>query len=198
MMPKGRYRIMTAYMPKVGKLGLDMMYRTCTVQTNIDFSSEADMVKKLRVSLALQPVATAMFANSPFTEGKPNGFLSFRVRDLARYRPRPRRDAALGIRARHGIRALCRLCARRADVLRQTRRALYRRRRPVIPRSDGREDCRACRASTPTISDWANHSPRSSRRCGSSAISKCAARTAGRGAALPALPAYWVGILYDR
>src|ERR1700676_4686666 len=79
MMPKGRYRIMTAYMPKVGKLGLDMMYRTCTVQTNLDYSSEADMVKKLRVSLALHPVATPMFANSPFTEGKPNGFLSYRA-----------------------------------------------------------------------------------------------------------------------
>ncbi len=78
MMPKGRYRIMTDYMPKVGKYGLDMMYRTCTVQTNLDFSSEADMVKKLRVSLALQPIATALFANSPFTEGKPNGFKSFR------------------------------------------------------------------------------------------------------------------------
>ncbi len=77
-MPKGRYRIMTNYMPKVGKLGLDMMYRTCTVQTNLDFHSEADMVKKLRVSLALQPVGTALFANSPFTEGKPNGYLSFR------------------------------------------------------------------------------------------------------------------------
>src|SRR6201989_3389079 len=78
VMPKGRYKIMTNYMPQVGKYGLDMMYRTCTVQTNLDFSSEADMVKKLRVSLALQPVATALFANSPFTEGKPNGFLSFR------------------------------------------------------------------------------------------------------------------------
>ncbi|MET0669581.1 MAG: glutamate--cysteine ligase, partial [Xanthobacteraceae bacterium] len=78
VMPKGRYKIMTAYMPKVGKLGLDMMYRTCTVQTNHDFSSEADMVKKLRVGVALQPVATALFANSPFTEGKPNGFVSFR------------------------------------------------------------------------------------------------------------------------
>jgi glutamate--cysteine ligase len=77
-MPKGRYKIMTAYMPKVGTLGLDMMYRTCTVQTNLDFSSEADMVKKLRVSIALQPVTTAVFANSPFTEGKPNGYLSFR------------------------------------------------------------------------------------------------------------------------
>src|SRR5947208_568045 len=78
VMPKGRYKIMTNYMPKVGQYGLDMMYRTCTVQTNLDFSSEADMVKKLRVSIALQPVATALFANSPFTEGKPNGFLSFR------------------------------------------------------------------------------------------------------------------------
>jgi glutamate--cysteine ligase len=78
VMPKSRYKIMTAYMPKVGRYGLDMMYRTCTVQTNLDFSSEADMVKKLRVSLALQPVGTALFANSPFTEGKPNGFLSYR------------------------------------------------------------------------------------------------------------------------
>ncbi|HTK12224.1 MAG TPA: glutamate--cysteine ligase [Xanthobacteraceae bacterium] len=78
VMPKGRYRIMTSYMPKVGTRGLDMMYRTCTVQTNLDFSSEQDMVKKLRVALALQPVATAFFANSPFTDGKPNGFLSAR------------------------------------------------------------------------------------------------------------------------
>ncbi|MBX2804627.1 MAG: glutamate--cysteine ligase [Hyphomicrobiales bacterium] len=77
-MPKGRYGIMSAYMPKVGRLGLDMMYRSCTVQVNLDFSGEADMVKKLRVSLALQPIATALFANSPFKEGKPNGFLSYR------------------------------------------------------------------------------------------------------------------------
>src|ERR671921_311325 len=78
VMPKGRYKIMTDYMPKVGRYGLDMMYRTCTVQTNLDFSSEADMVRKLRVAVALQPVATALFANSPFTEGRPNGFLSMR------------------------------------------------------------------------------------------------------------------------
>ncbi len=77
-MPKGRYAIMRAYMPKVGDLGLDMMTRTCTIQTNLDFADEADMVKKFRVSLALQPIATALFADSPFTEGKPNGFLSFR------------------------------------------------------------------------------------------------------------------------
>jgi glutamate--cysteine ligase len=78
IMPKGRYAIMLDYMPKVGGLGLDMMLRTCTIQVNLDYSSEADMVKKFRVGLALQPVATALFANSPFTEGKPNGYKSFR------------------------------------------------------------------------------------------------------------------------
>jgi glutamate--cysteine ligase len=77
-MPKGRYAIMRRHMPRVGSLGLDMMQRTCTVQTNLDYSSEADMVRKFRVSLALQPLGTALFANSPFTEGKPNGFLSYR------------------------------------------------------------------------------------------------------------------------
>jgi glutamate--cysteine ligase len=77
-MPKGRYKIMRRYMPKVGGYGHEMMFRTCTVQVNLDFSSEADMVKKFRVGLALQPVATALFANSPFREGKPSGFLSYR------------------------------------------------------------------------------------------------------------------------
>lgn len=79
VMPKGRYDIMRAYMPKKGTLGLDMMLRTCTIQANLDFDSEADMVLKFRTSLALQPIATALFANSPFTEGKPNGFLSARA-----------------------------------------------------------------------------------------------------------------------
>src|SRR4051812_31428300 len=77
-MPKGRYEIMLRHMPRVGSLGLDMMLRTCTIQVNLDYASEADMVKKFRVGLALQPLATALFANSPFTEGKPNGFLSYR------------------------------------------------------------------------------------------------------------------------
>ncbi|KAF8380251.1 hypothetical protein HHK36_027734 [Tetracentron sinense] len=78
IMPKGRYEIMRNYMPKVGSLGLDMMFRTCTVQVNLDFSSESDMIRKFRAGLALQPIATALFANSPFTEGKPNGYLSMR------------------------------------------------------------------------------------------------------------------------
>ncbi|HIM44692.1 MAG TPA: glutamate--cysteine ligase, partial [Alphaproteobacteria bacterium] len=77
-MPKGRYGIMRRYMPTKGDLGLDMMTRTCTVQVNLDFDSEADMVRKLRVSLALQPAAVALFANSPFVEGKPSGYLSYR------------------------------------------------------------------------------------------------------------------------
>lgn len=79
IMPKGRYTIMRAYMPKVGTLGLDMMQRTCTIQANLDYSSEADMAAKFRVSLALQPIATALFANSPFKEGKPSGFLTTRA-----------------------------------------------------------------------------------------------------------------------
>jgi glutamate--cysteine ligase len=78
IMPKGRYKIMRDYMPKVGGYGREMMFRTCTVQVNLDFSSEADMVKKFRVGLALQPVSTALLANSPFRVGKPNGFLSYR------------------------------------------------------------------------------------------------------------------------
>ncbi|MFA6116988.1 MAG: glutamate--cysteine ligase [Sphingomonas sp.] len=78
IMPKGRYAIMLRHMPRVGSLGLDMMLRTCTIQVNLDYETEADMAKKFRVGLALQPLATALFANSPFTEGKPNGMLSYR------------------------------------------------------------------------------------------------------------------------
>jgi glutamate--cysteine ligase len=78
VMPKGRYAIMLRHMPRVGQLGLDMMLRTCTIQVNLDYCSEANMAKKFRVGLALQPLATALFANSPFTEGQPNGFLSYR------------------------------------------------------------------------------------------------------------------------
>jgi glutamate--cysteine ligase len=77
-MPKGRYAIMLRHMPRVGSMGLDMMLRTCTIQVNLDYASEADMAKKFRVGLALQPLATALFANSPFTEGRPNGMLSYR------------------------------------------------------------------------------------------------------------------------
>ena len=196
MMPKGRYRIMTAYMPKVGKLGLDMMYRTCTVQTNIDYSSEADMVKKLRVSLALQPVATAIFANSPFTEGKPNGFLSFRSeiwRDTD-----PNRsgmlpwafepgmgferyvDYALGVPMYFVKRG-----ERYVDVAGQSFRDLMAGRLEGLPGEHA------------TISDWANHVSTIFPEVRLKRYLEMRGADGGPWRRLPALPAYWVGILYD-
>ena len=142
-MPKGRYKIMRDYMPKVGSLGLDMMTRTCTVQVNLDFGSEADMVKKFRVSLALQPIATALFADSPFTDGQPNGYLSYRSHIWTDTDPGPHRHARLRVRGRLRLRALRRLPARRADVLRASRRALRRRGRAVVPRFPRRQAVRA-------------------------------------------------------
>ena len=124
-MPKGRYRIMRQYMPTKGSLGLDMMLRTCTIQTNLDFSSEADMVQKFRVGLAWQPVATALFANSPFTDGRPNGFLSYRSHVWTDTDPDRSRHPAVRVRGRHGLRALRRARARRADVLRLPRRQIH-------------------------------------------------------------------------
>ena len=196
MMPKGRYRIMTGYMPKVGRLGLDMMYRTCTVQTNLDFSSEADMVKKLRVSLALQPVGTALFANSPFTEGKPNGFVSFRSeiwRDTDADRSGMLQwafesgmgferwvDYALDVPmyfVKRGDRYM--------DVAGRSFRDLMAGRLAELPGE---------RAS---ISDWANHlstifpEVRLKRYLEMRGSDVCSWRR------LPALPAFWVGLLYD-
>src|SRR2546427_6427017 len=195
-MPKGRYKIMTAYMPKVGTRGLDMMYRTCTVQANLDFSSEADMVKKLRVSLALQPVATALFANSPFTEGKPNGFLSFRSeiwRDtdpdrsgmlpwafelgmgFERYV-----DYALDVpmyfvkRGEHYI-----------DVAGQSFRDLMQGRLPGMP-----GECA-------TVSDWANYISTIFPEVRLTRYLEMRGADGGPWRRLPALPAYWAGILYD-
>jgi glutamate--cysteine ligase len=196
MMPKGRYRIMTAYMPRVGNHGLDMMYRTCTVQTNIDYSSEADMVKKLRVSLALQPVATAMFANSPFTEGKPNGFLSFRSeiwRDtdpdrsgmlpwafepgmgFERYV-----DYALGVPMYFVKRG-----ERYIDVAGQSFRDLMAGRVEGLPGEHA------------TISDWANHVSTIFPEVRLKRYLEMRGADGGPWRRLPALPAYWVGILYD-
>jgi glutamate--cysteine ligase len=196
MMPKGRYRIMTAYMPKVGKLGLDMMYRTCTVQTNLDFSSEADMVKKLRVSLALQPVATALFANSPFTEGKPNGLLSFRSEiwrdtDAARSGMLPWAfepgmgferwvDYALDVPMyfiKHDDRYV--------DVAGQSFRDL------MAGKLAGMPGVRA------TISDWANHISTIFPEVRLKRYLEMRGSDSGPWRWLPALPAYWVGLLYD-
>jgi glutamate--cysteine ligase len=196
MMPKGRYRIMTAYMPKVGKLGLDMMYRTCTVQTNLDFASEADMVKKLRVSLALQPVATAMFANSPFTESKPNGFLSFRSEiwrdtDADRSGTLPFAfepgmgferyvDYALDVPMYFVKRG-----ERYIDVAGLSFRDLMQGRLAALP------------GERATISDWANHISTIFPEVRLKRYLEMRGADGGPWRRLPALPAYWVGILYD-
>jgi len=195
-MPKGRYRIMTAYMPKVGNLGLDMMYRTCTVQTNLDFSSEADMVKKLRVSLALQPVATAMFANSPFTEGKPNGFLSFRSeiwRDTD-----PDRSGMLPWAFEPGMgferyvdyaldvpMYFVKRGEEYIDVAGQSFRDLLRGRLPGMP------------GERATISDWANHVSTIFPEVRLKRYLEMRGADSGPWRRLTALPAYWTGILYD-
>ena len=195
-MPKGRYKIMTAYMPKVGQYGLDMMYRTCTVQTNLDFSSEADMVKKLRVSLALQPVATALFANSPFTEGKPNGFLSFRSeiwRDTDNARAGMLEwafepgmgferwvDYALDVPmyfVKHGDEYI--------DVAGRSFRDLMAGKLP------GLSGARA------TISDWANHISTIFPEVRLKRYLEMRGADSGPLRNLLALPAFWVGLLYD-
>ena len=138
VMPKGRYKIMRNYMPKVGGQGLDMMFRTCTVQANLDFADEADMVAKFRVSLALQPIVTALFANSPFTEGKPNGFLSARANVWTDTDADRTGHAELRVRGRLRLRDLRPLRAPGADVFRQARGPLHRRRGQVLPRLHGR------------------------------------------------------------
>src|SRR3954470_7087093 len=196
MMPKGRYRIMTDYMPKVGTLGLDMMYRTCTVQANLDYASEADMVKKLRVSLALQPVGTALFANSPFTEGKPNGFLSFRS-EIWRHTD-PDRSGMLPWAFEPGMgferwvdyaldvpMYFVKRGERYIDVGGQSFRDLLAGRLPGLP------------GERPTISDWSNHVSTIFPEVRLKRYLEMRGSDSGRWRRLPSLPAFWAGLLYD-
>src|SRR6516165_7197234 len=196
VMPKGRYRIMTNYMPKVGRYGLDMMYRTCTVQTNLDFCSEADMVKKLRVSLALQPVATALFANSPFTEGKPNGFLSFRS-EIWRHTD-AQRTGMLPFAFEPGM-GFERWVDYALDV------PMY-----FVKRGERYIDVSGCSfrdllagklAALPgeraTLSDWANHLSTLFPEVRLKRYLEMRGADGGPWRRLPALPALWVGLLYD-
>jgi glutamate--cysteine ligase len=183
-------------MPKVGTLGLDMMYRTCTVQTNLDFSSEADMVKKLRVAIALQPVATALFANSPFTEGKPNGFLSFRS-EIWRHTDNARAgmlpwvfepgmgferwvDYALDVPMYFVKRGDAYV-----DASGQSFRNLMAGRLPAMP------------GERATISDWANHLSTIFPEVRLKRYLEMRGADSGTLPNLLALPALWVGILYD-
>jgi glutamate--cysteine ligase len=195
-MPKGRYRIMTQYMPKVGKLGLDMMYRTCTVQTNLDFSSEADMVKKMRVSLALQPVATALFANSPFSEGKPNGYVSFRSEiwrdtDNARSGMLPWVfEPGMGFEryAEYALDVPMYFVKRGdeyIDVSGQSFRDLLAGTLPMLP------------GERATISDWANHVSTIFPEVRLKRYIEMRGADGGPWRRLPSLPAFWVGLIYD-
>src|SRR6185312_2116821 len=195
-MPKGRYKIMTDYMPKVGKYGLDMMYRTCTVQANLDFSSEADMVKKLRVSIALQPVATALFANSPFTECKPNGFLSMRSQiwtDTDNHRagmlPWAFEDGMGFERYVDYALDVPMYFVKRGDtyidVSGKSFRDFFAGKLDVMP------------GERPTISDWANHLSTIFPEVRLKRYLEMRGEDAGPWRRLPSLSAYWVGLLYD-
>lgn len=197
MMPKGRYRLMTDYMGKVGTLGTQMMYRTCTVQVNLDYASEADMVQKLRVSLALQPVATALMANSPFLEGKPNGHKSWRSRiwrDLD-----PARTGMLPFAFEEGM-GYQRYVDYVLDVpmyfvyrdgqyinaLGQSFRDFLNGRLPALP------------GEVPTLSDWADHMTTVFPEARVKKYLEMRGADAGDRAHLMALPALWTGLLYDQ
>jgi glutamate--cysteine ligase len=196
VMPKGRYALMTRYMAEVGTHGTQMMYRTCTVQVNLDFASEADMVRKFRVALALQPVATALFANSPFFEGKPNGWRSWRARvwrdvDAARTGMLPfvfedgmgferYADYALDVPMYFVYRD-----GRYIDALGQSFRDFLDGRLPALP------------GERPTLSDWADHLTTIFPEARIKKFMEMRGADGGPWRRLCALPALWVGLLYD-
>jgi len=195
-MPKQRYGVMTRYMPRVGTRGLDMMYRTCTIQVNLDFADEADMVQKLRVSLALQPVATALFASSPFTEGKLNGFKSarsevWRHTDIRRTGMLPFVfDAGMGYE-RYVDYAL--------DV---PMYFVYRDGRYIDAAGASFRDFMAGKLAQmpgelPTIDDWSDHLTTLFPEVRLKRFLEMRGADGGRARRIVALPAFWVGLLYD-
>jgi len=196
-MPKGRYRLMTDYMGRVGTHGTQMMYRTCTVQVNLDFASEADMVKKLRVALALQPVATALFASSPFFEGTPNGHRSWRSRIW-----RGLDDSRTGMlpfvfEDGFGF-------ERYADwVLDVPMYFVYRDGTYIDARGQSFRDFLAGRlpampGEIPTLSDWADHLTTVFPEARIKKYMEMRGADAGSRAHLNALPAFWTGLMYDQ
>jgi glutamate--cysteine ligase len=197
VMPKSRYAIMTAYMPKVGSHGLDMMYRTCTVQTNLDFSDEADMVKKMRVALALQPIATALFANSPFREGRPNGLLSWRSEiwldtDRRRTGMLPFAfDANFGFeRYVDWALEVPMYFVKRGDTYHDVAGAsfssLLAGKLPQLP------------GERATLSDWTNHLSTLFPEVRLKTFLEMRGADCGARWTISALPAFWVGLLYDQ
>ena len=196
IMPKGRYKIMLEHMPRVGSLGLDMMLRTCTIQVNLDYSSEADMVKKFRVGLALQPVATALFANSPFTEGKPNGFKSFRSHIWED--TDPARTGMLPFVFEDGF-GYERYCDYALDV---PMYFVFRDGKYIDAAGLSFRDFLDGRLSVlpgekPTIADWNDHLSTAFPEVRLKSFLEMRGADGGRWGRICALPALWVGLLYD-
>ena len=196
VMPKGRYAIMLRYMPTVGTLGLDMMLRTCTIQVNLDYSSESDMVKKFRVGLALQPVATALFANSPFTEGRPNGFKSFRSHIWED--TDPDRTGMLPFVFEDGF-GYERYCDYALDV---PMYFVYRDGRYIDVAGrrfrdflDGR--LAELPGEKPRLSDWTDHLSTAFPEVRLKSFLEMRGADGGRWSRICGLPALWVGLLYD-
>jgi glutamate--cysteine ligase len=196
-MPKGRYKIMREYMPKKGRLGLDMMLRTCTVQTNLDFESEADMVKKFRVSLALQPLATALFANSPFVEGRDSGYKSYRSHIWTD--TDPDRCGMLPFVFEDGFGF-----ERYADyMLDVPMYFVYRDGKYIDAAGQSFRDFMAGRlparpGERPTVNDWADHITTAFPEVRLKRFLEMRGADSGPLPALNALPAFWVGLLYDQ
>ncbi|MBO9574473.1 MAG: glutamate--cysteine ligase [Sphingobium sp.] len=196
IMPKGRYGIMLNHMPRVGTMGLDMMLRTCTIQVNLDYSSEARMAKMFRVSLALQPLATALFANSPFTEGKPNGFLSYRSHIWSDTDPHRTgmlpfvfedgfgyeryADYALDVPMYFVFRD-----GKYIDAAGLSFRDFLKGKLSVLP------------GELPTMSDWADHLSTAFPEVRMKSFLEMRGADGGPWNRICALPAFWVGLLYD-
>lgn len=196
-MPKGRYAIMRDYMPKRGSLGLDMMCRTCTVQVNLDFADEADMVSKMRIGLALQPVATALFGNSPFSDGQPNGFQSYRSHIWTDTDPDRTGELPFVFEPGFGFERYVDYAldvpmyfvyrdGRYIDASGQSFRDFMAGRLPALP------------GQRPTISDWSDHLTTLFPEVRLKRFIEMRGADGGPWRRLCALPALWVGLLYDR
>ncbi len=196
-MPKQRYGVMTRYMPQVGSRGLDMMYRTATVQVNLDFGNEADMVQKLRVSLALQPIATALFSSSPFTEGEPNGFQSMRSevwRDTDK-----RRTGMLPFVFEDGM-GYARYVDYALDV---PMYFVYRAGNYIDVAGSSFRDflggkLKGLEGVFPTIDDWSDHMTTLFPEVRLKRFLEMRGADGGRWSIITALPAFWTGLLYDQ
>jgi glutamate--cysteine ligase len=197
IMPKGRYDIMLRHMPRVGSMGLDMMLRTCTIQVNLDYSSEADMAHKFRTSLALQPLATALFANSPFLEGKPNGFLSYRSHIWSD--TDPARTGMLPFVFEDGFGY-----ERYADyMLDVPMYFVYRDGKYIDAAGHSFRDFLKGELSVlpgekPTASDWEDHMSTAFPEVRLKSFLEMRGADGGPWSRICALPAFWVGLLYDQ